>query len=87
MVVEGRLGAAPGDDALLILRELEVEAVPFDLEQMDVARGAWRRLGKGRHPAARNLEDCCAYALAPVRSEALLFKGVDFARTDIPALE
>ncbi len=41
------------------------------------------RFGKRRHPAALNLGDCCSYALAPYRNEPLLFKGSDFAQTDI----
>ncbi len=85
MVVEGRLGAASADDALLILRELEVEAVPFSRQQMIEARAAWKRFGKGHHPAALNLGDCCAYATALIMGEELLFKGNDFSRTDIPA--
>ncbi len=48
-------------------------------------RQAWRRFGKGRHPAALNFGDCFAYALAQVSGELLLYRGDDFARTDIPA--
>ncbi|MGD0617727.1 MAG: type II toxin-antitoxin system VapC family toxin [Bryobacteraceae bacterium] len=84
LVAEGRLGAESADDALLILNDLEIQAVPFDLEQMRESRRAWRRFGKGKHPAGLNLSDCCSYALASTRSEPLLFKGNDFSRTDIP---
>ncbi len=42
-------------------------------------------IGKGRHPAGLNLGDCFAYALAKARNEPLLFKGDDFARTDVKA--
>ena len=52
-------------------------------EHLAAARVAWRRFGKGRHPAALNFGDCFAYALAHVTGEALLYKGDDFARTDI----
>ena len=52
------------------------------LEQVAAARQAWRRFGKGRHPAALNFGDCFAYALATSTYEPLLFKGEDFARTD-----
>ncbi|HWB97258.1 MAG TPA: type II toxin-antitoxin system VapC family toxin [Bryobacteraceae bacterium] len=86
MVVEGRLGVESADDAQLILRELEVEALPFDREQMIEARAAWRRFGKGRHPAALNLGDCCAYAAALVTGDELLYKGDDFSKTDIAAV-
>jgi ribonuclease VapC len=41
--------------------------------------------GKGNHPAGLNIGDCCAYALAKYSGEPLLFKGGDFALTDIPS--
>ncbi len=83
MVVEGRYGAESADDTQLILLELEVEALPFDRQQMIEAHAAWRRFGKGRHPAALNLGDCCAYAAALTTGDELLFKGGDFSKTDI----
>ena len=46
---------------------------------------AWRRFGRGNHPAALNLGDCFAYALAETTGEPLLFKGEDFAKTDVEA--
>ena len=46
---------------------------------------AWRRFGKGNHPAGLNFGDCFAYALAESTGESLLFKGRDFALTDIEA--
>ena len=52
---------------------------------MPTARQAWRRFGKPNHPAALNFGDCFAYALAAVTGEPLLFKGDDFALTDIEA--
>jgi ribonuclease VapC len=48
-----------------------------------LAREAYRRFGKGRHPAGLNLGDCCAYALSRQTGEALLFKGDDFSQTDV----
>jgi ribonuclease VapC len=48
-----------------------------------IARRAYRSFGKGSHPARLNLGDCFAYALAKSRSEPLLFKGGDFALTDV----
>lgn len=69
--------------ALLILEQLEVVPVPFDVPQMHEARDAWRRYGKGRHLAALNMGDCCAYASAMVKGEPLLFKGEDFPKTDV----
>jgi ribonuclease VapC len=57
--------------------------VPVDQDQAEIARAAWRRFGKGRHPAGLNFGDCFAYALAKHRGMALLFDGDDFSRTDI----
>ena len=56
---------------------------PVTADQVDSARRAWRRFGKGKHPAALNFGDCFAYALAETTGEPLLFKGKDFTRTDI----
>lgn len=47
------------------------------------AVAAWRRFGKGRHPAALNLGDCFSYALTHSCGGALLFKGKDFSQTDV----
>jgi ribonuclease VapC len=43
------------------------------------------RYGKGRHPAGLNFGDCLSYACAKAHGAALLFKGEDFARTDVEA--
>lgn len=55
MVIEARAGAAAAEKAELNLVDLEVVAIPFDREQMLEAQAAWRRFGKGRHPAKLNL--------------------------------
>ena len=60
-----------------------ITLVPVTEEQFAEARTAWRRFGKGRHPAALNFGDCIAYSLAKTSGEPLLFKGSDFSRTDI----
>ena len=84
---EGRGGAAMRDQLDDLLRRSEAEVVPFTAEQARIARDGWRRFGKGRHAAALNLGDLFAYALAQERGEPLLFKGADFARTDVkPAI-
>jgi ribonuclease VapC len=83
IVIESRLGEAGGREFDLWLQRAGVETAPVDAEQADVARRAWRRFGKGRHPASLNHGDCFAYALALVSGEPLLFKGDDFAKTDI----
>jgi ribonuclease VapC len=83
IVLETRLGEAGGREFDLWLLKIGAEVVPVDAEQIDAARRAWRRYGRGRHAAALNYGDCFAYALALSRGETLLFKGEDFARTDI----
>jgi ribonuclease VapC len=70
-----------------LIQALRIKIVPHDLELARVAREAFLTFGKGRHPAALNCGDCAAYALAKSRSLPLLFKGQDFARTDLePAI-
>lgn len=65
------------------LHELRVVVVPFDEDMAALARDAFVRFGKGRHPAALNMGDCASYALAKALGLPLLFKGNDFPRTDI----
>jgi ribonuclease VapC len=83
IVLETRLGDAGGREFDLWLLKIGAEIVPVDAEQADAARRAWRRFGKGRHAAALNYGDCFSYALALTRGEPLLFKGEDFAKTDV----
>jgi len=52
-------------------------------QQAEIAREAWRRFGKDRHPASLNFGDCFSYALARVTGEPLLFKCTDFPQTDV----
>ncbi len=82
-VVEGRKGIGGRADLERLLREAEIEIVAMDRSHADLACEAFRRFGKGRHPAALNIGDCFAYALAKATGEPLLYKGDDFARTDI----
>ena len=70
-------------DLQVFLDDGEIERVPVDLRQAEAAVEAFRRFGRGRHPARLNIGDCFAYALAKTTGEPLLFKGGDFARTDI----
>ena len=69
----------------MLLEKAAVELVPVTSEHASAARRAWRRFGKGNHPAALKFGDCFAYALADTMGEPLLFKGNDFARTDVEA--
>ena len=85
MVIEGRSGPDAGHDIDQFLQEAEIELTPVTLEQVEAARQAWRRFGKGNHEAALNFGDCFAYALATVTGEPLLFKGDDFRHTDVEA--
>ena len=85
MVVESRGGAAAGQELDTLLERSEIDLAPVTPEHANAARRAWRRFGKGNHPAALNFGDCFAYALAKTAGEPLLFKGEDFSRTDIEA--
>jgi ribonuclease VapC len=85
MVIETRLGEAGGSELDLWLHKADVEIVAVERDHADQARRAWRRFGKGRHPANLNFGDCFSYALAALSQEPLLFKGEDFAKTDIRA--
>jgi ribonuclease VapC len=84
MVLEGRYGPNAGADLELFLFDARTEIMPLDTRQAATAVRAWRKYGKGRHPAQLNLGDCCVYALAKVSGEPLLCKGADFRQTDIP---
>jgi ribonuclease VapC len=83
MVVESQLGPNGARQADAFLRRAGVVVEPVTIEQGDLARQAFLDFGKGRHKAALNFGDCFAYALARATGEALLFKGDDFALTDI----
>ena len=62
-----------------------VEIVAVTAAQAELALTAYRRFGRGNHPAKLNYGDCFAYALAQETGEPLLFKGDDFGQTDIAA--
>ncbi len=64
-------------------RLTDTEIVGVTPELAEIAVEAFRRFGRGRHPARLNIGDCFAYALAKATGEPLLFKGGDFALTDI----
>lgn len=86
LVAMGRRGLAGRTLLDGLLRELDLEIVPFDEDQAEIARDAWERFGKGRHPAALNIGDCCSYALARVKGHPLLYKGNDFSETDLDGI-
>ena len=87
IVVEARKGEAGGRELDLLLHRIGLESVPLTASHVEVARDAWRKFGRGVHPANLNIGDCCAYALARVSGEPMLFKGNDFGKTDVSRVE
>jgi ribonuclease VapC len=84
IVLEARSGEKVGDDLDLFLARAKIEIEPVTEEQVQVARKAWRRYGKGSgHVARLNFGDCFSYALAKSLGEELLYKGADFSHTDV----
>lgn len=83
IVIEARKREQGGRELDLMFHKAKVSVVPFTAEHMEEARIAWRIYGKGNHPAGLNFCDCCAYALAKLSGDALLFKGNDFTQTDV----
>ncbi len=83
MVIESRYGPDGTRDLDLFISKARITLASVDADQAYVARDAFRRYGKGRHPAGLNFGDCFAYALAKMLDEPLLFKGNDFVLTDI----
>ncbi len=83
IVLETRYGEEAYRELDFFLLKAAIEIRPFDAEQLEIARRAYRQYGKGRHPAILNYGDCFSYALAKQTGEPLLFKGNDFSQTDI----
>ena len=85
IVLESRTSAVVGHELDVFLERAPIELVLVTPDHAQAARRAWRRFGEGSHPAGLNFGDCFAYALAEATREPLLFKGRDFALTDIEA--
>lgn len=83
IVIEAKKGEAGARELDLFLHRSKIDIVPFDSEQAEIAREAWRKFGKSNHPAGLNFGDCFAYALAKISGESLIFKGNDFSLTDV----
>jgi len=83
IVLETRHGPEGVRDLDLLLARAQVQLVPVDADQAYVARQAFRNFGRSRHAANLNFGDCFSYALSRTSAEPLLFKGSDFARTDV----
>ncbi|PPQ28678.1 type II toxin-antitoxin system VapC family toxin [Rhodopila globiformis] len=86
MVLAGR----DGDDTSWLGLDQLIARAGIDVVAQDrlltgIARDAFLRFGKGRHPAGLNMGDCASYALAQSRGLPLLFKGNDFSKTDVVA--
>ena len=83
MVVESLIGPDAERQVDTLFRRVGIIIEPVTLEHGVLARQAFLDFGKGRHKAGLNFGDCFAYALAKATGEPLLFKGNDFALTDI----
>jgi ribonuclease VapC len=83
IVLSARLGRDARPLLLRFVQEFEIAPVPFGEVHWREALDAYWRFGKGRHVAALNLGDCCAYATARLAGRPLLCTGGDFARTDL----
>ena len=83
MVMIGRGPPELADRVDALVHDLAIEIIPFDEGLARESRAAFIRFGKGRHPAGLSFGDCVSYALAQARGLPLLYKGNDFARTDV----
>jgi len=82
-IVLGRYGPPLVERYDALVNEIGIVMVDFDQAELLKSYEAYRLFGKGNHPAGLNMGDCVAYALAKRLDAPLLFKGNDFARTDI----
>ena len=87
IVLEARLGDRAAGLLERLLDELGVQEIAYGSVHWREALEAYRRFGKGRHPAALNLCDCMTYAVARLTGEPLLCVGDDFPRTDLELVE
>ncbi len=85
LVAESARHGSEASEVEHLLLALRVEVMRFDQHQLHWALEGWRRYGKGRHRAGLNLGDCFSYGLARALNAPLLFKGDDFAATDVLA--
>ena len=83
MVLDRQARPESSRQAEAFLRAAGIVMEPVTLQQGALARQAFYDFGRGRHRARLNFGDCFAYALAKSMDEPLLFKGADFAKTDV----
>ncbi|MGE0282699.1 MAG: type II toxin-antitoxin system VapC family toxin [Rhizobiaceae bacterium] len=86
-VAISRILALKVEDASSVVKayldEIQIRIIAVEPETAVLALQAFDRYGKGRHPAKLNFGDCFSYACAKVLNQPLLYKGDDFAQTDI----
>ncbi len=87
IVMQGRHGDVGSRNLDVLLSQTRIEVLPLTAAHAALAREAFRRFGKGQHPAGLNYGDCFAYALAVALGEPLLFVGSDFGQTDVAVAE
>jgi len=83
IILDARIGHEDSSELGEFIVNVGLEIEPVTADQVRVARQAYRTYGRGNHPAGLNFGDCFAYALAKTTGLPLLFKGGDFAQTDI----
>jgi ribonuclease VapC len=86
IVTLNRKGVEAWSDIERLIEGAEIQTVSITEDVLSHAMEAYRRYGKGRHPAKLNFGDCFSYGLAKVMNEPLLFVGGDFTKTDIEAV-
>lgn len=83
VVLEARLKVDARSILERFLRDFEVVTIPFGDLHWQESLAAFRRYGRGRHPAALNFGDCMSYATAKLAALPLLYAGDDFSQTDL----
>ena len=83
IVADNQTNPRTGRQLDALVANFQLHIAPVTEEQVRIARQAYVDFGRGNHPAGLNFGDCFAYALAKATGEPLLFKGDDFAQTDI----
>lgn len=84
IVLTARAGIEGKRNLTLFVQDTDLNVVPFGQDHWRAAVDAFRRYGKGRHPARLNLGDCMTYATAKLAGQPLLCTGSDFSKTDLP---
>ena len=83
IVLSARLDEAAHGLLERMLDEFGIQEIPFGEVHWREAVDAFRRYGRGRHPAGLNFGDCMTYATAGLAGEKLAYVGNDFAQTEL----